>query len=394
MFQTRSSGEILIVALGAMSAKQGTILVVDDSPESLKLLKTILEEEGYQVRLAESGKRALASVVTDRPDLILLDIRMMGMDGFEVFRQLQAREESHEIPVIFLSGFSDTDQRAEGMRLGAVDFISKPIECEELLARVQTHLELHRLRTRLAREATELRRANDRLDELLQTRDQDLREATAGAVRAVEDEQRRIGRDLHDHLCQDLAGLVREIEGIKKAVPETDVARPKLERLAGEATHALHSARGFAHDLALADLGFISLETSLHEFAQHATASFGIEVEVNYGTDLGIHEADAAGHILRIVREAVVNGARHGQASHFWIDVVHKDGKVTLSISNDGDPLPEIHLLKEGLGFRQMQMRARLLGARLTVRNREGGGVQALLILDGIPVSSASTSLG
>ena len=143
-----------------MSAKQGTILVVDDSPESLKLLKTILEEEGYQVRLAESGKRALASVVTDRPDLILLDIRMMGMDGFEVFRQLQAREESHEIPVIFLSGFSDTDQRAEGMRLGAVDFISKPIECEELLARVQTHLELHRLRTRLAREATELRRAN------------------------------------------------------------------------------------------------------------------------------------------------------------------------------------------------------------------------------------------
>jgi PAS domain S-box-containing protein len=125
---------------------RGTILVVDDEPESLRVLAGILQQEGYTVRPANSGELALASIAAQPPDLILLDIRMPGLDGFEVCRRLKAEEAARNIPVIFQSAATDLADRLEGLRLGAVDYISKPFQREELLARVRTHLELALLR--------------------------------------------------------------------------------------------------------------------------------------------------------------------------------------------------------------------------------------------------------
>jgi len=139
------------------------ILVVDDVHANLKLLTDILAAEGYQVRPADSGEFALAAVVASLPELILLDIRMPGMDGFEVLRRLKAKEETRDIPVILLSAASETGQPAEGLKLGAVDFISKPFQPDELLARVRTHLELFQLRARLEHQAADLLLANDQL---------------------------------------------------------------------------------------------------------------------------------------------------------------------------------------------------------------------------------------
>jgi PAS domain S-box-containing protein len=145
----------------------GTILVVDDEPESLTLLTDVLRRAGYQVRPADEGQLALESVQAKVPDLILLDIRMPGMDGFQVCRQLKARKESRGIPLIFISAADELEERVEGLRLGAVDFISKPFRSEELLARVATHLELGRLRaeleTRVTERTAELRLANEQL---------------------------------------------------------------------------------------------------------------------------------------------------------------------------------------------------------------------------------------
>ncbi len=147
---------------------KGYILVVDDTLTSLKLLVEILTAEGYQVRPADSGELALAAVAAQPPELILLDIFMPGMDGFEVLRRLKAHEASRAIPVIFLSAATETEQRVAGFKLGAVDFVSKPFQCDELLARVETHLELFRLRTQLEQRATELQSLNEKLliDEL------------------------------------------------------------------------------------------------------------------------------------------------------------------------------------------------------------------------------------
>ena len=146
---------------------KGAILVVDDERTSLSALTSLLSGEGYQVRLADSGQLALASVAAKTPELILLDIHMPGMDGFEVCRRLKAAEVSRDIPIVFLSATREVADRIEGFRLGAVDYMTKPYRPEELLARVQTHLDVGRLRSRLERQVAqrtaELRVVNERL---------------------------------------------------------------------------------------------------------------------------------------------------------------------------------------------------------------------------------------
>lgn len=149
-----------------MSDGKGTILIIDDQCDSLRLLTDILAEEGYYVRPANSGQLGLASVAIESPELILLDIRMAGMDGFEVCRRLKESEESRKIPIIFISGLTEQQEQVEGLSLGAVDFIAKPIRRAELLARIRTHLELGRLRGNLeaqvAERTAELRESEER----------------------------------------------------------------------------------------------------------------------------------------------------------------------------------------------------------------------------------------
>lgn len=128
---------------------KGKILAVDDTPASLRLLTELLENEGYEVRSALSGELALLSATSNPPELILLDIRMPEIDGFEVCRHLKSQPETHDIPVIFISSLSETDDKVQGFQLGAVDFVVKPYQKEELLARVSTHLQVVRLNNHL-----------------------------------------------------------------------------------------------------------------------------------------------------------------------------------------------------------------------------------------------------
>jgi PAS domain S-box-containing protein len=147
--------------------QRSVILAVDDSAESLQAVTEILTSNGYDVRPADSGELALASLAAAKPDLILLDIRMPLMDGFEVCRRIKAGKETRDIPVIFLSVLTDTGDCVEGLKLGAVDFVSKPFEKQELLVRIQNHLELSRLRNQLeqivAERTADLKSANRRL---------------------------------------------------------------------------------------------------------------------------------------------------------------------------------------------------------------------------------------
>jgi DNA-binding response OmpR family regulator len=167
---------------------KGTILVVDDTPASLKLLGDTLTAEGYRVRPADSGELALAAVAANPPELILLDLRMPGLDGLEVCRRLKARPESRDIPIVFVSASGESTERVEGLKLGAVDFVAKPFQQEELLARVQTHLELRRLQVRLEHQAADLRRINELLQNELVERnraEQALRETNVELASAL-----------------------------------------------------------------------------------------------------------------------------------------------------------------------------------------------------------------
>jgi adenylate cyclase len=137
------------------------ILVVDDTPANIQSLAAILKEKGYQISVATNGKQALEVLARVRPDLILLDVMMPEMDGFEACRRLKAAEEWRHIPVIFLTAKTETADLVQGFELGAVDYVAKPFNAHELLARVNTHLTMDELRRSLAGKNAELARAHE-----------------------------------------------------------------------------------------------------------------------------------------------------------------------------------------------------------------------------------------
>ena len=133
------------------------VIVVDDTPANLQLLTGMLKERGYKVRPVPSGKLALQAAKNDPPDLILLDIMMPEMDGYEVCERLKADEKLREIPVIFISALNETMDKVKAFGVGGVDYVTKPFQFEEVDARVSTHLKLQRQR----RELKELQRVRE-----------------------------------------------------------------------------------------------------------------------------------------------------------------------------------------------------------------------------------------
>jgi len=124
-------------------AGQANILVVDDTPANLNVLSSILTQQGYKVRPANSGELALMVVQHATPDLILLDIQMPGLDGFEVCRRLKEHDQTRDIPVIFISALDDVLDKVEAFEVGGADYITKPFQILEVLARVEHQLRLH-----------------------------------------------------------------------------------------------------------------------------------------------------------------------------------------------------------------------------------------------------------
>jgi len=130
-------------------AKTYEILVVDDMLANLQLLSDILTNQGYKVRPASSGQLALRSVAARLPDLILLDVKMPGMNGYEVCRILKDNEDTHRIPIIFISALNESTDKVEGFNSGGVDYITKPFQPEEVLARVESHLTTSNMQAQL-----------------------------------------------------------------------------------------------------------------------------------------------------------------------------------------------------------------------------------------------------
>jgi sigma-B regulation protein RsbU (phosphoserine phosphatase) len=133
-----------------------SILLVDDQPANLQVLFQTLEKLGSKLLFAKNGETALAIAQKALPDLILLDIMMPGINGFEVCRRLKANPDTRKIPVIFLSALDETGDKVRGLQLGAVDYVAKPFQPEEVIARVNTHLTIHRLNSKVQKQRDEL----------------------------------------------------------------------------------------------------------------------------------------------------------------------------------------------------------------------------------------------
>jgi len=157
------------------TSSRGNILIVDDTPANLRLLGNMLTQQGYKVRSVISGKMALTTAQAAPPDLILLDIRMPEMDGYEVCQHLKACESTHDIPIIFISALDAAQDKVKAFTAGGVDYVTKPFQLEEVLARVETHLALRDLQKSLRREIIERDKLIAELDAYAHTVAHDLK---------------------------------------------------------------------------------------------------------------------------------------------------------------------------------------------------------------------------
>lgn len=232
-----------------------SIVIVDDSPDNLRLLVGILHERGYKVRPAPNGDRALATVRKNPPDLILLDIMMPDINGYEVCHQLKKDYQTRHIPVIFLSALNEVLDKVKAFSAGGVDYITKPFQVEEVLARVQTHLKLRIQQKTLELQNIELMKKNALIHEqarkleLLATKDflTGLSNRSDFLKKSFQEEQRfnrtkrefcliildidhfKTVNDTYGHDCGDKV-LIAVSRGLEKALRTQDI----LARWGGE----------------------------------------------------------------------------------------------------------------------------------------------------------------
>jgi diguanylate cyclase (GGDEF)-like protein len=199
------------------------ILIVDDTPNNLKILSQALTMAGYTVAIAKNGEIALKQVEYKPPALILLDILMPEMDGFETCQRLKNNPKTREIPIIFMTALVDTVDKVKGLSLGAVDYITKPFEIEEVLARVQTHLELRRLRNtleqqnlRLSQEIEEHATARVALQALTHELEERVEERTAELSQTLEKLRKSQEKLEYDAYHDSLTGLQNRAWLIKR----------------------------------------------------------------------------------------------------------------------------------------------------------------------------------
>ena len=200
--------------------ESGLVLIVDDTPENLTLLRAILEGRGFRVAVANSGERALKNAGRLSPDLILLDVMMPGMDGYETCRRLKAEQATREIPVIFVTAKTDLADVVEGFACGGVDYIAKPYRTEEVSARVDTHVRMRLLQRERQRLLDRQRAQAEYLHAVMETIADGI--ITLDAEGAIQSVNPAVGR-LFGHAPSALAG--RPVASLLDDAPAGEVLR-------------------------------------------------------------------------------------------------------------------------------------------------------------------------
>lgn len=214
------------------------ILVVDDNPANLNLLFDLLDTTKYEVLVSQSGQSALKRAAVTKPDIILLDVMMPGMDGFETCQRLKRGETTQDIPVIFMTALSETINKVKGFNVGAVDYITKPFEPEEVLARINTHLTLQHLQNELKVKNALLADREVHLTKLVDEKTQKIEQITLALVNALENANAWNDSDTGNHikrvgayseLMAEKLGCDREfVKRIKMYAPLHDVGKVGL----------------------------------------------------------------------------------------------------------------------------------------------------------------------
>ncbi|MEM7134843.1 MAG: response regulator [Chloroflexota bacterium] len=299
------------------------ILLVDDTPNNLDVLIDFLQAYGFGLRVARTGETAIQRVLYDAPDIILLDVLLPGMDGFETCRQLKANSVTTDIPVLFMTSLANAEDKVRGFEVGAVDYVTKPLQQAEVLARITTHLRQHNLTQNLQAQNQQLIHSNqvekERLLEAVDQQRTQLRLLAGRLTDVQERERERLSRELHDEMGQALTAIRINLASIEKEL--ASAASPRIRECLTEASQltddTLEQIRELSLDLRppiLDDLGLIpTLRWYVGRFAKRMNIQVDFQVSgFEQQPRLPRHLETA---LYRVLQEALTNIARHAAAS-------------------------------------------------------------------------------
>jgi two-component system, sensor histidine kinase and response regulator len=357
------------------------ILVVDDQPINVQLLKRKLEREGMAVATAYSGREALDLIAADKPDLILLDVMMPDMDGIEVCQRLQADDETRVIPIIFITARTSKEGKIEGLGVGAVDYITKPIDLDETLARVQTQLrfvQMNRELVELQRRLGESRRsaALGAVTQGIAHNLNNLLGVVIGYVDLIKSYHEK--PELVKKNAQHLEDAVNRIVGIIKQLTnlvvknKPQVTRLHLPRLLEAAVRRYQAEYRIDQPVTIENgLGDLALETNAEVF-EDSLAKLLVNAWESY------HDAPDDQRSIK-VRTEIVDKGEDGR--HLLVHVEDSGRGVEAEILDHAfEPfISSKHTVGVGMGLTVARHSMRNLGGEVTLAAREGGGAVATL---------------
>ena len=326
------------------------ILIVDDDPLGIQTLESILDGQGYELTSANNGVNALQKADGLLPDLILLDVMMPGMDGFEVCRRIRATPKLAEVPIIILTALDDRPSRLLGIESGADDFLTKPVDRQELRLRVNTITRLNRYRTLL-------------------TQREDLRQMAERVVAAQEQERKRLSRELHDDLGQALIAHALNLQNLQSELPiEPDLLSARLDILIADTNQTINKMRLLARDIRPTLLDTLGLRSALETYSREF--SFRAGLPVIFEADLKLPEMSDVYSITlyRILQESLTNVIKHSQATQVWVELSIEEHNIVLTVQDNGIGFTvEEDASRTGIGLTSLKERLTLVGGELVI---------------------------
>jgi signal transduction histidine kinase len=340
-------------------APQAKILVVDDEPKSLFALQELLSQLGQNLMIAQSGEEALRLALRNDFAVILLDVRMPGIDGFETARLIRSRERSRLTPIIFLTAAADEmTSMFRGYEVGAVDYLMKPVVPEILKSKVSVFVELHRKSERLRESEEKLRRL------------------AAHLISVREEERAHIAREIHDELGQVLTGLKMEVGWLAKRLKEPELVE-KTDSMSKLIDSTVQTVRKIATGLRpemLDDMGLVAaVGWQVKEFQKRT----GIRCRAKLPPETAKLDIDLATTMFRIFQEILTNVARHSRATRVDIDLAIDPERVALEVADNGVGIADADRTgKKSLGLLGMHERALLFGGEVRITGTSGHGTR------------------
>jgi signal transduction histidine kinase len=339
---------------GASKAK---ILVVDDEPKSLYALQELLSALGQDLMIAHSGEEALKLALKHDFAVILLDVRMPGIDGFETAKMIRGRERSKQTPIIFLTAQADEmNSMFRGYAVGAVDYLMKPVVPEVLKSKVAIFVELHMKSERLRESEDKLRRL------------------AAHLISVREEERAHIAREIHDELGQVLTGIKMEVGWLAKRLKEPALLE-KTDSMSKLIDSTIQTVRKIATGLRPEMLDDMGLIAAVGWQAKDFQKRTGIRCRPKLPPEGTKLDLDISTTAFRIFQEILTNVARHSRATRVDIELTVTEELLKLEVADNGVGIASSDLNgRKSLGLLGMQERALLFGGEVGITGTPGHG--------------------